>query len=77
MKVAIIGAGYMGRLHAEKFARLSGVELVGVADADRARAEEVAARVGCPVLPDWRQAMSRAQAVVVAVRSSQGRERLS
>ena len=47
MKVAIIGAGYMGRLHAEKFARLAGVELVGVADADRARAEEVATKVGC------------------------------
>ncbi len=67
MKVAIIGAGYMGRLHAEKFARLAGVELVGVADADRARAEEVATKVGCPALPDWRQAMSRAQAAVVAV----------
>src|SRR5882672_4448509 len=67
LKVAIIGAGYMGRLHAEKFARLAGVELVGVADADRARAEEVAARLGCPALPDWRQAMSRAQAAVVAV----------
>ena len=67
MKLAIIGAGYMGRLHAEKFARLAGVELVGVADADRARAEEVATKVGCPALPDWRQAMSRAQAAVVAV----------
>src|SRR3989475_9682878 len=62
LKLAIIGAGYMGRLHAEKFARLAGVELVGVADADRARAEEVAAKVGCPALPDWRQAMARAQA---------------
>jgi len=67
LKLAIIGAGYMGRLHAEKFARLAGVELVGVADADRARAEEVAAKVGCPALPDWRQAMARAQAAVVAV----------
>jgi predicted dehydrogenase len=67
LKVAIIGAGHMGRLHAEKFARLAGVELVGVADTDRARAEEVAARLGCPALPDWRQAMSRAQAAVVAV----------
>src|SRR5439155_325390 len=47
--------------------RLAGVELVGVADADRARAEEVATKVGCPALPDWRQAMSRAQAAVVAV----------
>src|SRR2546426_349246 len=57
----------MGRLHAEKFARLPGVELVGVADADRARAEEVATKVGCAALPDWRQAISRAQAAVVAV----------
>src|SRR5207247_7426534 len=62
-----IGAGYMGRLHAEKFARLAGVELGGGGAADRARAEEVATKVGCAALPDWRQAMSRAQAAVVAV----------
>lgn len=67
MKVAIIGAGYMGRLHAEKFARLAEVEVVGVADVERSRAEGVAAKLGCPALQDWRQAISRAQAAVVAV----------
>ncbi|MGQ0655809.1 MAG: Gfo/Idh/MocA family protein [Betaproteobacteria bacterium] len=52
LKVAVVGAGHMGRYHAQKFARCEGAELVGVLDADRARAEAVAREVGCPVLSE-------------------------
>ena len=38
LKLAVIGAGHMGRFHAEKFARLPGVELAAVVDPDPARA---------------------------------------
>ena len=38
MKIAVIGAGHMGRYHADKFARLPGVELAAVVDRDPARA---------------------------------------
>lgn len=37
----------MGAIHAAKYAAMSGVELVGVYDADAARATEVASAVGC------------------------------
>ena len=39
LKLAVIGAGHMGRYHAEKFARLPGVELAAVVDPDPARAQ--------------------------------------
>ncbi len=46
MKVAVIGAGAMGRNHARVYAELPGVEMVGVADADGAVAQSVARRHG-------------------------------
>ena len=37
MRVGVIGVGYLGRFHAQKYAAMEGVELIGVADADGAR----------------------------------------
>ncbi len=44
VRVAVVGAGYLGRFHAEKYADLDGVELVGVADVETAAAAEVASQ---------------------------------
>ena len=46
LKVAVIGVGYLGRFHAQKYAAMDDVELVGVVDIDPARAALVAAEVG-------------------------------
>ncbi len=43
VRTAVIGAGYLGRFHAQKYAAMDDVELVAVVDVDRARAEAVAA----------------------------------
>ncbi len=42
MKVAVIGAGYLGRFHALKYAAMEDVELVAVVDVDEDRAKQVA-----------------------------------
>lgn len=42
IKVAVIGTGYLGRFHAEKYAHLDGVELKAVVDIDMERAKEIA-----------------------------------
>jgi predicted dehydrogenase len=57
LKVAVIGAGHMGRYHADKFARLPGVELAAVVDRDPARA---------PVA-DFRRVIAAIDAAVIAV----------
>ncbi|HJV11423.1 MAG TPA: Gfo/Idh/MocA family oxidoreductase [Burkholderiales bacterium] len=57
MKLAVIGAGHMGRFHAEKFSRLPGVELAAVVDRDAARA----------TVSDYRTVIGKIDAAVVAV----------
>ena len=57
MKIAVIGAGHMGRYHADKFARLPGVELAALVDRDPARA---------PV-SDYRAILPAIEAAVIAV----------
>jgi predicted dehydrogenase len=57
LKVAVIGAGHMGRYHAQKFARLPGVELAAVVDPDPARAK----------VSDFRKILGEIQAAIIAV----------
>jgi predicted dehydrogenase len=44
IKVGVVGVGYFGQFHAEKYSKIEEVELVGVADIDLTRAKEVAKR---------------------------------
>jgi predicted dehydrogenase len=45
VRAAVVGVGYLGAFHAEKYATLPGVELVGVVDVDPGRARAVGERV--------------------------------
>ncbi len=46
MRVGVIGVGVMGRNHARILSELKGVDLVGVCDTDKTRADEIAALYG-------------------------------
>ena len=46
LRVGVVGVGYLGKFHAEKYARIEGVELAGVADIVPERAESVAKSFG-------------------------------
>jgi len=45
LRVGVIGTGYLGQFHAEKYARMNDVELVGVVDVVKSRADAVAERI--------------------------------
>jgi len=47
LKAAVIGVGSLGQHHARVYTQLPGVELIGVADASLARAQEVGKRLHC------------------------------
>jgi predicted dehydrogenase len=67
LRVAVIGAGHLGRHHARILASLSGVTLTAVVDTDRARADEIAAAHHAGTAYDYRDVLGRIDAVTVAV----------
>lgn len=67
MRVAVIGVGHLGQHHARIFAAMGRVELVGVVDTNRQRADEIAAKHGTRAFSDHRDVLDAADAVTVAV----------
>jgi predicted dehydrogenase len=65
IRAAVIGVGYLGRFHAQKYAALADCELVAVVDADAEAAKRVAAEVGTRPLSDYRQLFGKVDAVSV------------
>jgi predicted dehydrogenase len=65
LRVGVVGVGYLGQHHARIYAELPGVELVGVADVDRGRADEIAGRHGVQSYADYRELVSKVDAVSV------------
>jgi len=67
LRVGVIGVGYLGRFHAEKFASLPETRLVGVADLVWERSREVAKALGAEAFADYRLLLPQVEAVSVAV----------
>ena len=67
VNVGVVGVGFFGRFHAEKYAGMEEVELVGVSDVDPSRAEEVARRCRTRPFLQYRDLIGRVQAVSIAV----------
>lgn len=67
LRAAVIGVGYLGRFHAQKYQQNPTVELVGVADADSERARQVAAEVGCRATENYAELLADVDLVSIAV----------
>ncbi len=74
LRVGVVGVGHLGQHHARILAAMPGVRLVGVADADTARASTVAARCQTSAFADYRDLVDRVDAVTVAVPTVMHRE---
>ena len=67
LRSAVVGVGYLGRFHAQKYASLENVHLVGVADIDAARAAEIAAECQTTALTDYQELFGKVDCVSIAV----------
>lgn len=67
IRVAVVGAGKMGGYHAKSLSKIPDVELVGVCDTNVWRAQLAAWQAGTVALRDYRDALGRVDAVVIAV----------
>lgn len=70
MKVGVIGVGYLGKYHAQKYKAMEDVELVGVADIDPVAADAIAKENDCLAFADYRELLKQVDAVSVVVPTS-------
>jgi len=74
LKLALVGAGHMGKFHAQAIAERKDVEFVAVCDVDPARAAAVAGTSGARVETDVRRIAGQVDAAVIAAATSVHRE---
>lgn len=67
IKVGVVGVGYLGKIHAEKYTRMPEAQLVGVVDIDEARCREVAACTSCRSFYHHVDLLDQVEAVSIAV----------
>ncbi|MGH7814059.1 MAG: Gfo/Idh/MocA family protein [Candidatus Binataceae bacterium] len=66
LRAAVIGAGRLGTLHAQKYGLIPGIKLVHTVDIDRDRAASLAAETGAAPLADYRELKGKADIVTIA-----------
>ncbi len=66
IKTAVVGTGYLGKFHAQKYASLDRSELVAVCDIDTTSAEKYAEAFNCRAITDYRQLVGLVDAVSIA-----------
>lgn len=71
IRAAVVGVGYLGRFHAQKYRALTDerpqdVRLIGVYDASKSRAQEVAAELSVPALSSLEELPGKVDAVTIA-----------
>ncbi len=67
VRAAVVGVGYLGAFHAQKYASLDGVDLVAVVDSDLDRAQKVARDVGTVAFPTVSSLRGKVDCVSLAV----------
>lgn len=67
IRVGVIGVGYLGKFHAEKYAAMDGVSLVGVSDTDKEAGNAIASKCNTRFHADYRELLHEVDAVSVVV----------
>lgn len=67
IRVSVIGVGYLGRFHAEKYAKMDNVDLVGVVDINQKRAHLVSKSVAAQAYFDYRGLFGKTDATSIVV----------
>lgn len=71
IKCAVIGVGYLGRFHAQKYRMLPDVELIGVCDVNQLSSDAVAQELEVPAYYDYHNLFGKVDAVSIAATTNQ------
>ncbi len=67
LRVGVIGVGYLGKFHAEKYARMNDVDLVGVVDINKSQAEDIARKFCTNAYISYEELLGKVDAVSIVV----------
>ena len=67
LKVAVIGTGVLGSVHAKIYSELENVELVGICDIDTDKLASISKELGVEGFKDYRQLLGRIDAASIVV----------
>jgi len=67
IRTAVIGVGYLGKFHAQKYAQLESSELVAVCDASLEIAQSIANEHGIPAFTEYEDLIGQVDAVSIVV----------
>lgn len=67
IRAGVVGVGYLGKFHAQKYAMLENVKFVGIVDVNRSQADEVAKDTGARAFYDYRELFGKVDAVSIVV----------
>ena len=70
LRLGVVGVGYLGKFHAEKYAAMENVDLVGVVDAHREIADGIASKFGARPFYNHQDLIGKVDAVSIAVPTS-------
>lgn len=65
IRTAVVGVGYLGKFHAQKYAALESSDLIGVADNNSDNANAVASELGVTAFGDYRELFDKVDAVSI------------
>ncbi|MBV8805368.1 MAG: Gfo/Idh/MocA family oxidoreductase, partial [Sinobacteraceae bacterium] len=69
IKAAVIGVGYLGRFHAQKYAQAADCELLAVADCRQQARDQLGGELGVRTVADYRELLGTVDAVSVVTQT--------
>ena len=67
VKIAVIGIGYLGEFHAQKYKANKNADLIGTVDTNKQRSEEISNRIGVKSYNDYKSIIDQVDAVSIVV----------
>ena len=67
VKIAVIGIGYLGEFHAQKYKANKNADLIGIVDTNKQRSEEISDKIGVKSYNDYKSIIDQVDAVSIVV----------
>jgi predicted dehydrogenase len=66
LRIALVGAGHMGKIHLEKLALIHDAKIAGVVDIDLEKARQLGQKHNSPFFSDYRKLINQSHGVIIA-----------